>query len=144
MGADLKIVYREHQIVLGGFTSLVGLLQLLPSSLLTADAGGIIRLFANEGYEEIWKVEAHRNAVTSVQYRASKIASGGSDGNISVWDSRNGELLQELISSVAVWKVRWVENSLVALFTEDVNNVRKAIMKVSITVWGRGTRGISE
>lgn len=109
-------------------------MQLLPSSLLTADASGVIRLFANKGYKEIWKVEAHQYSVTSMQHHDSKIASGGSDGKVRVWDSNDGKLLQELISSNAVWQVRWTGNALLALMSKDSDSARKVIMKVSATV----------
>lgn len=76
-------LHRECQAVIEDFTSLVGSLDILPSSL-TADASGVIHQFDNEGYKEVWKFEAHQYAVTSMQYHASKIATGGTDGKTRV------------------------------------------------------------
>ncbi|KAJ8063725.1 hypothetical protein OCU04_007588 [Sclerotinia nivalis] len=124
------VMTGECQAILEGFTSLVGLLELFPSSLLTADASGVIRLFDNQDYKEIWKVVAHQNAVISMHCHSYKFASGGSDGKVRGWDLSNGKLLQELITSNAVWHVRWIENSLVALFSKDIDNTREVIMKI--------------
>ncbi|CAD6455796.1 03279c4e-1cbe-4c51-834c-e9d1716dd34b [Sclerotinia trifoliorum] len=124
------VITGECQAILEGFTSLVGLLELLPSSLLTADASGVIRLFANQDCKEIWKVEAHQNAVISMHCHGSKFATGGSDGKVRVWDLDNGKLLQELITSNAVWYVKWIGNSLVTLFSNDIDNTMEVIMKI--------------
>lgn len=125
----LTIVYSACQAVLGGFTSLIGLLQLLPSSLLAADAKGFISLWSNESYSEmVWKTPAHEYAVTSVHSDGSKIVSGGSDGKVNIWNERTGELLHELISSSnAVWQVKWIGNSLIALYSEN----QEVVMKVT-------------
>ncbi|EDN97434.1 hypothetical protein SS1G_11959 [Sclerotinia sclerotiorum 1980 UF-70] len=53
-------------------TGIVG----ITSVKLTADASGAIRLFTNQDYKEIWKVEAHQTAVISMHCHGSKFDSG--------------------------------------------------------------------
>ena len=94
-------------------------LQILGSTLISGDAGGVVRVWSLEDFTELRKIRAQENSVTSMQCDGSKIVSGGSDGAIKVWNLESGELERELVSSDAVWKVGFVEGRIVGVFSQN-------------------------
>jgi F-box and WD-40 domain protein CDC4 len=112
--------YRACLAVLEGCTSLVSLIQLLPSTILTADANRFLRRWSKKTYDEIWTVKAHAtNAVTAMKCSGSRVVTGGSDGNVKWWDLENGSLVKALASSDAVWQVGFVGDGVMALFSRN-------------------------
>lgn len=120
------------------------------TSMLSADASGVIRLFASgNDLVTIWKVKAHQclvaksqRTITSMERHGDMIASGGSDGLISVWDSKNNKLKLEVASNYRVCQVKWIGDSLVAVAAIDPDIREKARITVSVTVLRCEMRGI--
>jgi WD40 repeat protein len=123
----LILVYRACLAVLGGYTSLVSRIQLLPSTVLTGDAGSFLRLWSTETYKEIWSVEAGQNSITGLKCVGSKIVTGSSDGSVKLWDLDTGSLLKELASSDAAWQVDVLGDKIIAL----VSRKGEVILEVS-------------
>lgn len=76
-----------------------------PSVLIGADNSGKMHMWSLDKYNELQTIEAHDNSVTSMLCAGSTIVSGGADGKVKVWNMSNGDILQELASSAAVWKL---------------------------------------
>lgn len=109
------------QAVLGGYESLVGQLQLLPSALVTGDSAGKLCVWSlgNHSYSKSREIDAHGNPVASVVSDGSKIVSGGSDGKIRIWDCESGEMLRALVNSESVWKVGLLKDGVAAVFSKE-------------------------
>ncbi|KAH9212971.1 WD40-repeat-containing domain protein [Leptodontidium sp. 2 PMI_412] len=105
------------QAVLGGHGSLVGVLEFTGESLVTACSGGRIFSWSLDDYTEVWRVDAHANAVTTPQSDGTVIVSGGSDGK--VWNARTGVLISELLDSDAVWQVSILDQKILVFFMRN-------------------------
>lgn len=106
---DLETGQCCHQ--LNGHTSLVGLLGLSPNRLVSAAADASLRVWDPETGENQHALAAHTGAITCFQHDEFKILSG-SDGNLKMWDIRDGSVCRELLTAVnGVWQVvfegRW-------------------------------------
>jgi len=110
--------------------SLVGQLQLLPSTLVTGDSTGKIRVWSLVDYSERYSIAAHGNSVTSLACNATRIVSGGSDGKVRLWDLETGTMLKDLVESDAVWKVGLLKEGFGAVFSKDGD--------VVLQTWGVG------
>ena len=97
----------------------MGQIQLLPSVILTGDSNGSIRIWSTEDYSELRKIDAHKNSVTGMQCKESRIVSGSSDGMVKLWDMESGELVKELTTSDAVWKVGFLKEEILAVFSQS-------------------------
>jgi F-box and WD-40 domain protein CDC4 len=117
------MVHSACLAVLRGFTSLVSQLQFLPDTLLTGDSGGALRIWSMKDYAELRRMDAHENSVTSMQNDGTRIVSGGSDGWVKEWDYENGELLRDVVTSEAVWRVGYAGGRIAAVFSREGNVV---------------------
>ena len=121
-GAFIENTNTENsacEAVLGGYESLVGQVQLLPSTLVTGDSGGKLRHWNLADIVEIYQIHAHDSSVTSVAATEAFIVSGGSDGAAKVWVVGTGVMIKKLVVSDAVWKVGLSEQRIVAVFSMD-------------------------
>jgi len=127
---ELTCEYRSCLAVLEGYTSLVSRVQLLPSTILTADANGFLRHWSKVTYEEIWTVKANAtSSVTAMQCSGSRVITGGSDGNVKWWDLGSGSLVKELASSDAAWQVGLVGDGVIALVCRN----SEVVLEVSLS-----------
>jgi len=106
---DLETGQCKH--LLNGHTSLVGLLGLSPNRLVSAAADATLRVWNPESGENQHVLAAHTGAITCFQHDEFKILSG-SDGNLKMWDIRDGNVCRDLLTGVnGVWQVvfegRW-------------------------------------
>ncbi|KAG6888536.1 hypothetical protein C0992_008279 [Termitomyces sp. T32_za158] len=97
--------------VLAGHTSLVGLLGLSPSHLVSAAADSTLRIWHPDTGELQHTLMAHTGAITCFQHDEFKVLSG-SDGNLKMWDIREGAVVRDLLTGITgVWQVvfegRW-------------------------------------
>jgi WD40 repeat protein len=51
--------------------------------------------------------------------KGSRIVSGSSDGMVKLWDMESGELVKELTTSDAVWKVGFLKEEILAVFSQS-------------------------
>ncbi|CZR57560.1 uncharacterized protein PAC_07449 [Phialocephala subalpina] len=98
---------------------LIGQLKLISSMLIGADNGGKIHMWSLDGYNKLQTIEAHVHSITSMQCIGSTLVSGAADGKVKVWNMSSGELLHELASSAAVWKVAISNQKIVAVFSRN-------------------------
>ncbi|KIM48632.1 hypothetical protein M413DRAFT_20992 [Hebeloma cylindrosporum] len=96
----------ECQHVLAGHTSLVGLLGLSPSYLVSAAADSTLRIWDPDTGEIRHTLAAHTGAITCFQHDEFKVLSG-SDGNLKMWNIRDGSVVRDLLTGV-VFEGRWV------------------------------------
>ncbi|PFH51719.1 hypothetical protein AMATHDRAFT_2820 [Amanita thiersii Skay4041] len=99
------------QHTLTGHTSLVGLLGLSPSYLVSAAADSTLRIWDPDTGKLKHTLAAHTGAITCFQHDEFKVLSG-SDGNLKMWDIREGTVVRDLLTSITgVWQVvfegRW-------------------------------------
>ncbi|KIL61298.1 hypothetical protein M378DRAFT_13603 [Amanita muscaria Koide BX008] len=99
------------QHTLTGHTSLVGLLGLSPSYLVSAAADSTLRVWDPDTGKLKHTLAAHTGAITCFQHDEFKVLSG-SDGNLKMWDIREGTVVRDLLTSITgVWQVvfegRW-------------------------------------
>ena len=99
------------QHTLTGHTSLVGLLGLSPSYLVSAAADSTLRIWDPDTGKLKHTLAAHTGAITCFQHDEFKVLSG-SDGNLKMWDIREGVVVRDLLTSITgVWQVvfegRW-------------------------------------
>ncbi|KAG6873781.1 hypothetical protein C0995_011006 [Termitomyces sp. Mi166 len=97
--------------VLAGHTSLVGLLGMSPSHLVSAAADSTLRIWHPDTGELQHTLMAHTGAITCFQHDEFKVLSG-SDGNLKMWDMRDGSVVRDLLTGITgVWQVvfegRW-------------------------------------
>ncbi|KAH0583484.1 hypothetical protein H2248_009112 [Termitomyces sp. 'cryptogamus'] len=97
--------------VLAGHTSLVGLLGMSPSHLVSAAADSTLRIWHPDTGELQHTLMAHTGAITCFQHDEFKVLSG-SDGNLKMWDIRDGTVVRDLLTGITgVWQVvfegRW-------------------------------------
>ncbi|KAG6816696.1 hypothetical protein H0H87_003784 [Tephrocybe sp. NHM501043] len=97
--------------VLAGHTSLVGLLGMSPSHLVSAAADSTLRIWHPDTGELRHTLAAHTGAITCFQHDEFKVLSG-SDGNLKMWDMRDGSVVRDLLTGITgVWQVvfegRW-------------------------------------
>ncbi|KAG6828103.1 hypothetical protein H0H92_009188 [Tricholoma furcatifolium] len=97
--------------VLSGHTSLVGLLGMSPSHLVSAAADSTLRIWNPDTGELQHTLAAHTGAITCFQHDEFKVLSG-SDGNLKMWDMRDGSVVRDLLTGITgVWQVvfegRW-------------------------------------
>ncbi|KAG6899811.1 hypothetical protein C0993_006634 [Termitomyces sp. T159_Od127] len=97
--------------VLAGHTSLVGLLGMSPSHLVSAAADSTLRIWHPDTGELQHTLMAHTGAITCFQHDEFKVLSG-SDGNLKMWDIREGTVVRDLLTGITgVWQVvfegRW-------------------------------------
>lgn len=67
---------------------MVSLLELTPSTLISASAGGQILLWSLDDRTEISRTVAHSNSVVTLRSEGNFIVSGGSDGKVKLWDCK--------------------------------------------------------
>lgn len=89
----------------------MGLLGLSPNRLVSAAADATLRVWNPETGEMQHALAAHTGAITCFQHDEFKILSG-SDGNLKMWDIRDGCVSRDLLTGVnGVWQVvfegRW-------------------------------------
>jgi F-box and WD-40 domain protein CDC4 len=93
------------QHTLTGHTSLVGLLGLSPSYLVSAAADSTLRIWDPDTGKLKHTLAAHTGAITCFQHDEFKVLSG-SDGNLKMWDIREGTVVRDLLTSITgVWQV---------------------------------------
>ncbi|KAG6852810.1 hypothetical protein C0991_009007 [Blastosporella zonata] len=91
--------------VLAGHTSLVGLLGMSPSHLVSAAADSTLRIWHPDTGELRHTLAAHTGAITCFQHDEFKVLSG-SDGNLKMWDMRDGSVVRDLLTGITgVWQV---------------------------------------
>ncbi|KAJ9480876.1 hypothetical protein VN97_g12646 [Penicillium thymicola] len=79
----------------------------------------------------IYRLAAHDNSVTSLQFDNNRILSGGSDGRMKVWNLQTGQLLRELYSQEdAVWRVAFENEKAVIVASQS----GRAVMEVNQTL----------
>ena len=106
-----SVLTGECVFVLMGHTSLVGLLGLSPSYLVSAAADSTLRIWNLDSGELVHTLAAHTGAITCFVHDEFKVLSG-SDGNLKMWDIREGGVVRDLLGGVqGVWQVvcegRW-------------------------------------
>ena len=106
-----SVATGECVFVLTGHTSLVGLLGLSPSFLVSAAADSTLRIWNLDSGELVHTLAAHTGAITCFVHDEFKVLSG-SDGNLKMWDVREGGVVRDLLGGVqGVWQVvcegRW-------------------------------------
>ncbi|KAF8635532.1 hypothetical protein AX17_003915 [Amanita inopinata Kibby_2008] len=106
---NLRTGACEHTLT--GHTSLVGLLGLSPSYLVSAAADSTLRVWDPDTGKLKHTLAAHTGAITCFQHDEFKVLSG-SDGNLKMWDIREGTVVRDLLTSITgVWQVvfegRW-------------------------------------
>lgn len=106
-----SVLTGECVFVLLGHTSLVGLLGLSPSYLVSAAADSTLRIWNLDSGELVHTLAAHTGAITCFVHDEFKVLSG-SDGNLKMWDVREGGVVRDLLGGVqGVWQVvcegRW-------------------------------------
>ena len=94
-------------------TSLVGLITLSPSYLVTASADSKIIIWDPTTGKLLRALEGHKGAITAYYHDEFKVLSGG-NGELKMWDVREGVLVRRLLegsSITGVWQVtargRW-------------------------------------
>ena len=119
------------QHTLTGHTSLVGLLGLSPSYLVSAAADSTLRIWDPDTGKLKHTLAAHTGAITCFQHDEFKVLSG-SDGNLKMWDIREGTVVRDLLTSITgVWQVVFEGRWCVA-----ASNTGEATM---LDVWDFGT-----
>ncbi|KAK2466677.1 hypothetical protein APHAL10511_000935 [Amanita phalloides] len=119
------------QHTLTGHTSLVGLLGLSPSYLVSAAADSTLRVWDPDTGKLKHTLAAHTGAITCFQHDEFKVLSG-SDGNLKMWDIREGTVVRDLLTSITgVWQVVFEGRWCVA-----ASNTGEATM---LDVWDFGT-----
>ncbi|KAF8621503.1 hypothetical protein AX15_007735 [Amanita polypyramis BW_CC] len=119
------------QHVLTGHTSLVGLLGLSPSHLVSAAADSTLRIWDPDTGKLKHTLAAHTGAITCFQHDEFKVLSG-SDGNLKMWDIREGTVVRDLLTGITgVWQVVFEGRWCVA-----ASNTGEATM---LDVWDFGT-----
>ncbi|RXW20451.1 hypothetical protein EST38_g5407 [Candolleomyces aberdarensis] len=106
---DLRTGDCRHTLT--GHTSLVGLIELSPSHLVSASADATLRIWDPDSGELQHTLAAHTGAITCFQHDEFKVLSG-SDGNLKMWNIRDGTVVRDLLTGVTdVWQVvfegRW-------------------------------------
>ncbi|GAA5943320.1 hypothetical protein JCM10213_007960 [Rhodosporidiobolus nylandii] len=108
----------EFLALLQGHTSLVGQLQLDPSTntLVTGGSDGRVLVFSLETYDAIHALFAHTNSVTCLQFDSRFLVTGSNDGKIKLWDFRTGRYIRDLAEPCdAVWRVVFRDDKCVTL-----------------------------
>ena len=97
--------------MLSGHTALVGVMQLHGPLLLTGGSDGRILAF-NLGSEEcLYRICAHDNSITALQFNDRYIVSSGNDGRVKLWDRRTGRFIRDLTRPCeSVWRVCFRED----------------------------------
>ena len=97
--------------------------------LVTGGSDGSVRVWSLTDYQVIYRLAAHDNSVTSLQFDNTRIVSGGSDGRVKVWDLKKGTLVRELSNPAdAVWRVVFEEEKAVIM----ANQKGRTVMEVSV------------
>ncbi|GAA5849802.1 hypothetical protein JCM8547_000567 [Rhodosporidiobolus lusitaniae] len=108
----------EFLALLQGHTSLVGQLQLDPSSnvLVTGGSDGRVLVFDLDSFQPKHVLQAHANSVTCLQSDSKWIVSASNDGHIKLWDFQTGQYIRDLAEpSDAVWRVTVRNDKVVTL-----------------------------
>ncbi|BGP15732.1 hypothetical protein JCM10213_007973 [Rhodosporidiobolus nylandii] len=108
----------EFLALLQGHTSLVGQLQLDPSTntLVTGGSDGRVLVFSLETYDAVHALFAHTNSVTCLQFDSRFLVTGSNDGKIKLWDFRTGRYIRDLAEPCdAVWRVVFRDDKCVTL-----------------------------
>lgn len=92
---------------LDAHTSLVGLLDLSPSTLVSAAADGLLIVWKRDTGELLHILEGHRGAITCFYNDDDKIVSG-SERTLKLWNVHTGELVRNLLDDVnGIWQVKF-------------------------------------
>lgn len=114
-----NLINGQCQHTLTGHTSLVGLLGLSPSYLVSAAADSTLRIWDSDTGELQHTLVAHTGAITCFQHDEFKVLSG-SDGNLKMWNIRDGRVVRDLLTGVTgVWQVAFEGQWCVAASNKD-------------------------
>ncbi|KAI8364176.1 WD40-repeat-containing domain protein [Blakeslea trispora] len=107
----------ECKFVLQGHAILVGLLNLVDDTLVSAAADATLRVWDPASGDRLHIMagnSGHQGPITSFQHDKHKVISG-SEGGVKMWDTQTGKLLYDLVENVVgVWRVCFDERRCIA------------------------------
>lgn len=104
--------------------------------LVTGGSDGSVRVWSLVDYQVIYRLAAHDNSVTSLQFDNTRIVSGGSDGRVKVWDLKRGTLVRELSTPAdAVWRVVFEEEKAVIMASRNGRTVMEVSTTSEVIYW---------
>lgn len=122
--------------LLQGHTSLVGQLHLDPVAnvLVTGGSDGRVIVFDLDHFAASgstgsaaaprFRLSAHDNSVTCLQFDDRFVVTGGNDGRVKLWDFRDGRFVRELAEPCdVVWRVAIRDDKCVILCKRDGKTV---------------------